>query len=465
VRGRRNLARAEAPDTSAWERVRAPAPLLRRRLPSRRGATEQPNAGGDGDAPLTPRFWAALIAAGVATGLLADALMWLLFTVQHAAFSYHAGELTAAVERASDQRRVVSLLVAGAIAGPGWYLVRRFTAGRSSDVDDEIWTGEAQVSFRRCLGSGVLSELVIGLGASIGREQAPRAMGAASGSTLARWFGLTAGQRRLLVACAAGAGLAGVYDVPLGGSIFTCEVVLGSLALPVVLPVTVCALTATATAWIYLPRHATYVDVPNYSLTWKVAVAALVIAPVAGLVSAAYIRVIGWVSHHRATGRTALVAPLLAFGALGVAGIRYPELFGNGKDMAHAAFVGGGTLTLLLALSALKPLFTALCLQSGAAGGLFTPVMSTGAVLGGAVGIAGSHLGLGVSVGAAALIGSSAMIGAAMQAPLAGIALVLELTHEGFGLAVPMLAATAVATLIARIIDGYSIYTARLPSR
>jgi hypothetical protein len=56
------------------------------------------------------------------------------------------------------------------------------------------------------------------------------------------------------------------------------------------------------------------------------------------------------------------------------------------------------------------------------------------------------------------------MIGASMQAPLSGLALVLELTHSGFGLMVPMMAATGIATLVAFHVDGYSIYSARLPA-
>jgi hypothetical protein len=63
------------------------------------------------------------------------------------------------------------------------------------------------------------------------------------------------------------------------------------------------------------------------------------------------------------------------------------------------------------------------------------------------------------------MIGAAAMIGAAMQAPITALALVLELTHSGFGLMVPMLAATVTATAVAFYVDGYSIYSARLPSR
>ena len=89
---------------------------------------------------------------------------------------------------------------------------------------------------------------------------------------------------------------------------------------------------------------------------------------------------------------------MLAFGLLGAAAIGFPQLLGNGQDMAHDAFAGSAGLGLLLALFALKPLVTALCLGSGASGGLFTPTLSTGAVLGGAAGVAWSLAGPGGAV-------------------------------------------------------------------
>ncbi len=446
------------------ERVRQPAPLLKRRLPSGRGATEQPNVTGDLDAPLTLRFWLALVLTSIATGLFGDLLMVVLFNVQHLAFGYHTGSLEAAVERSSDLRRVVSLMVAGAIGGPAWYLLRRYTRGEKSEVDDAIWKGDSKLSFRRCLGSGLISELVIGMGASIGRENAPKVMGGASGSLMSDWFGLTPGQRRIIVACGAGAGLAAVYNVPLGGAVFTLEVTLGTMALPVVLPALACSAIATATAWIYLPIRATYLNLPPYHFSPTIMVWALIAGPLIGLFASGYIRLIGWVSHHRAHGRFAIFAPFLAFTAVGIVGVAYPQLFGNGKDMAHGAFLGNGTILLFLALFALKPLATAVSLQSGASGGLFTPTMSTGAMIGGFLGVVWMHVWGGGSIGAYALVGAAAMIGSAMQAPLSGLALMLELTHQGFSIMVPMIAATVLATLVARIVDGYSIYSARLPA-
>jgi len=444
-------------------RVRVPRPLIPHRLPSGRGATEQPNAGDDeASAPLTLTFWLLVIATGVVTGLFGDLMMVVLHGTAHLVFGYSHGSFQAAAERATPARRVAGLAGGGLVTGVAWYLIRRFTPGEPSDLDESLWQGTGWLSFRRSFASSVVSEVAVGSGASLGREAAPKLMGAVAGSVLARWRRLTPGQRRLLVACGGGAGMAAVYNVPLGGTLIAAELLYGSLSLPVILPALACSWIATATAWIYLPVQATYTDVPAYHLHVSQIIFAVVVGPLIGLISVGYIRLIGWVSHHSISGWRVVVAPLGAFTVLGLVGLRYPQLFGNGKDMAHQVFLGGGTLALLFALFALKPLVTALCLGSGATGGLFTPTMSTGAMLGGFLGLAWSLAWPGAAVGSYAIIGATAMIGASMQAPLAALALMLELTRTTDRIIVPMIAATVLATMVARYLDGYSIYSARL---
>lgn len=448
------------------DRQRVPAPLIKKRLPSGVAAMLQPNVTSDGDARLSPRFWIAVVVTGTAAGVLGVALMIVLYSVQHLAFGTPLdGEGTlASIEAASGWHRVLPLLIGGVIAGPSWLLLRKLTQGKKSEVDDILWTGEGRLSVRRSAGTSVLSEVVIGLGASLGREAAPKLMGAVAGSVVSGWSELSVGQRRLLIACGGGAGFAAVYNVPLGGALFTAEVLIGSVNLPVVLPALVCSSIATMVSWLYLPQHATYADIPAYHLHPGAVVWSLGMGPIAGVAATGYVRLIGVISHHRVRGRLAIAAPLVAFGILAALALKYPQLYGNGKGMAHQAFLGVGTLGLFAALCVLKPFVTALCLGSGASGGMFTPVMSTGAVLGGALGLAWNNLWPGTPTGAYALIGAAAMIGAATQAPLAAVALVLELTHSGFSLMAPILLATALATATARWIDGYSIYSARLSS-
>ena len=449
---------------AASERLRVPPPLIKRRIASGRGAMEQPNVTHDGEARLTPQFWVAVVLTGVATGLFGDLLMWVLAQAERLAFHYRSGSYQYAVASVSPGRRIASLLIASVIGAVGWYLIRRYLKREKSDIDDALWNGDGELSVRRSFLASLVSEVVIGLGASIGREAAPKLMGGASGSAVARWLNLSSAQKRLLVACGGGAGLACVYNVPLGGAIFTAEVLYGSFTLPVVMPALVTSSLATVVAWLYLPNGATYADIPAYGFSASLMVWSLIAGVIIGLLAVLYVRLIGWASHIRAKGAHIFWAMPAAFLALGVAGIWYPQLFGNGKDMAHQAFLGIGSIGLLLALFALKPLVTAMMLGSGASGGVFTPFLATGGLLGAFLGAVWIEMWPGTPIGAYALVGAAAMIGASMQAPLAGLVLVLEFTHSGFSLVIPMMAATVIATFLVRQIDGYSIYSARLPN-
>lgn len=462
VSGERSMGRKQDGES---ERQRVPQPVIKKRIASGRGAMEQPNSTHDGDAALTPIFWVAVVITGIMTGLFGAFLMWVLQIAETAAFNYHSGSYQNAVAATSGLHRVTMLMVSAVIGAVGWYLIRRYLKNENSEIDDALWNGDGELSMRRSLLTSIVSEIVIGLGASIGREAAPKLMGGASGSVFAHRFHLSSAQKRLLVACGGGAGLAAVYNVPLGGAIFTAEVLLGSFALPNVLPALACSLIATVTGWIYLPRGATYADIPLYRFSASLMVWSLFAGLVIGLLAVFYIRLIGWASHFRAKGTTIFWAMPLTFLIVGVSGIWYPQLFGNGKDMAHEAFLGVGGIWLLFALFALKPLVTALTISGGASGGVFTPFLSTGAVLGGFLGAAWLHLWPGAPIGAFAMVGAAAMIGSSMQAPLTGMVLVAELTHSGFNIIIPMMAATLIATFLVRHIDGYSIYSARLPGQ
>jgi CIC family chloride channel protein len=157
------LSRAAADRFRAWRqqhertppglRERVPAPLIKRRLPSNAPAMMQPNVTGDGDTPLTTRFWAMVVLTGIATGLLGDLMMVILFSVAHLAFgsSLDGQGFTAGVTRAGAWQRAVPLLIAGVVGGPAWYLLRRFTPGQKSEIDEVIWdeNGEGRQAARR----------------------------------------------------------------------------------------------------------------------------------------------------------------------------------------------------------------------------------------------------------------------------------------------------------------------------
>jgi H+/Cl- antiporter ClcA len=117
---------------------------------------------------------------------------------------------------------------------------------------------------------------------------------------------------------------------------------------------------------------------------------------------------------------------------------------------------------MLAVLFLLRPLATILCLGSGAPGGLFTPSLTFGAMLGGLLGVAWSWLWPGVPPGLFALLGAGAMLAATTQGPISTVVLMMEMTGYARSAIVPMLLIVATATLIARTIEPRSIYDARL---
>jgi len=428
-------------------------------------ASAQPNVPGRGIvASYGPRFWALVVLIGLGAGLGGALLMELLRWVQHLAWQYNGGTLEAqsfleAVERTSAARRVAVLALGGVVAGVGAVLIARWARG--SDVSEAIWLRGARLPLAGSLARAVHSIVIVGLGASLGREAAPQQAGAAVASTLSEWARLPDWQRRLLVACGAGAGMAAVYNVPLGGALFALEVLLGTLTLPLVLPALATTLIATAIAWIALPNRATYL-IPSYSASATQIAWAAVIGPIAGLAAILYIRLIAFAQAVRPSGRLRVVAPVVVFTALGFVAIAYPQVLGNGKNVVQLAFVAQLGVVLLAVLLVLKPLATAACLGSGATGGLFTPTLAYGALLGGLLGRGWAEIWPGAPLGSYAIIGGAAVLAAAMQGPLAAVVLLLELTHRADGLMVPVLLAVVEATVIARIARAPSIYSARL---
>lgn len=425
-------------------------------------ATEQPNVP-PRLADFPPHFWALVVLTGAAAGVGAITFMALLHAVQHAAFGYHAGEYSVAAGRRSDLRRVVVLAVGGLVTGVALYGLRRVAGGTGGEPTRAVWTGSGDVKPLPTFASGAISEVSVGMGASIGREAAPQHAGAAVGAWLARRAALGAEQKRVLIACGAGAGVGAVYNVPFAGGLFAAEVYLGTLCLSTIVPALVTSLVATAVSWLTLPAQPLYRIPVLGSPTPSLLLWALLAGPALGLAAGWYIRAIGYASDHRPTGRLLLVLPMLGTATVGVIAIGYPYVLGNGRDLAQLAMTGSTGLLGLAALSLLKPVSTTLTLGSGVSGGLFTPTFSFGAVLGAFLGHAWGHLWPGGDPAGYAVVGAAAMLAAGMQAPVAAIAFAIELTGTSDKVMVAMLVAAAGAILTCRRFEQRSVYSARLP--
>ena len=355
--------------------------------------SHQPNVPGRGIvAGYSARFWALVVLLGVTTGIAASILYALLRLTEHLAYGYAAGPFLDGVTAASGARRVIVLLLAAGVVALGVAVLHRLPSSGGTEVAESLWLRGSRLALVPSLARAVLSIVTVGMGVSLGREAAPQLAGGAFASRISDWAQLPIWQRRLLVASGAGAGLAAVYNVPLGGALFALEVLLGTLALSLVLPALAVSVIATAIAWVTLGTARTY-HMPVYNLHPAQMVWALVAGPVIGVAAVGWVRLIQRANALRPRHRGRYIAPVFVFGLLGVVSIRYPQLLGNGKGIVQVAILGGLSLGLSAVLLVLKPLATAACLGAGSPGGLFTPTLTIGVLLGiGPVGDLVSHL-------------------------------------------------------------------------
>jgi chloride channel protein, CIC family len=408
-------------------------------------------------------FWMAVLLTGVGAGIAAAILTKLLFTVQHACWP--GPHLLDAAQQKSAWYHIIILLAAGAVTGAGQVLVRRLGAGNSIDITEAITRFAGRLPALRTLATATLSVVVVGMGATLGREGAPKQAGAVIANALADRTALTDEQRRLLVACGAGAGMAAAYGVPLGGALFAVEVLRGVLALRLILPALLVSACAAGVAWLLaMPNEPTYL-IPSYSLSASVICWSAVAGPIIGVFSVGFVRAIAWADRNKPTGVGRLLAPLGALGVVGALSIPFPQVLGNGKDIAALAFTGQVAVPLLIVLLVVRPFSTVLCLGSGVPGGLFTPSLATGALLGGVLGSAWSLIWPGVPPGLYAIIGAAAVLAATTHGPVSSIVLVMELTGRDRSFILPMLIAVVTATVVARTLDERSIYDARFTDR
>ena len=409
------------------------------------------------------QFWLAVLVTGIAAGLGAGLLMLLLNAVQSIAWGKGTGDFLDAIQRDGPIRRVGILVLAGAIVAASRSLLRLGKSGHSGDLTAAIWFADGRMPILRTVTTAITSIIVVGLGASLGREAAPKQLGAVLAGIFGGWAKLPPTQLRLLVACGAGGGMAAVYNVPFGGALFALEVLLGTVSLALVPPALLATATATATAWLILPNRATY-QIPFYNASPTLIAWSLVAGPLIGLAAVAYVRLICWADDKKPKASAAILAPLIVFALLGAVAMPLPQLLGNGKDIVQAAFADNGLpIGLLLALAIAKPVATAACLGAGAPGGLFTPSLAVGAV----IGLLGGKLtellvpGL-LPLGPTAIVAAAAFLAATTQGPLSAIILVAELTRRLDGLLVAVLFAVCGAVLVARSLDRRSIYSGRI---
>ena len=445
---------------------------------------------------------ATTIILGVIIGAGAGLLTLLLYGVEHVMLGYVEGSELPGPFGVPAVRRAISVTIGLTLAGIIWYFLRNKTT-KVPSVKKAV-AGE-RMPVWQTLVHVVLQIGIVGSGASIGREVAPRELGAMLAQRFCDLFhieGADGIDRRMVVAVAAGAGLGGVYNAPLAGMFFAVEILLVDVTLEkVAFGLGVSAIAAFVAASI--KGHHTFYDITAMlpQSTPTLMLFAVLCGAACGVAGAWFRKGSQWAESHQSHDKHILWQIPLAGLVTGLAAIVVPQVMGNGRAAAQLGFstfvpegsaaagasqsassaaaspwnllAGGGNVSgsastavnagfqlsqsniaMLLGVLALtfvaKALVTLMTIRSGASGGVLQPGIALGSTLGAMLGLIWILLFPADSVTACALIGAAALLSASQQAPLMAMCLVMELTEAPSAFFVPVGLAVAASSLVSK---------------
>lgn len=298
----------------------------------------------------------------------------------------------------------------------------------------------------------------VGTGGSVGRELAPREAGAMIAQ---KWNDLllkyhlavlSKDDVKLLMAAAAGAGFAGVYNAPITGMFFCIKILLKKISFRTVgvsLSMSIIAMLVSSsvrgTEPYYLVGHT------SFDTTFLPFV--IVIAALCGIAGGLFRKSFTWAEKHQTKSNHILwQLPLMAL-VTGMTLTQLPQIMGNGRPLAQMAIsTTSNHFILLLLLSGLiKGLVTVLTIRSGAAGGTLTPSIAIGAVIGTIAGMIVAPITT-IPVWQFSVLGGCSLLAASQQAPLMALFMIIEVSHLNYSALIPLGLGVIISTGVAKIV-------------
>ncbi|HSU83626.1 MAG TPA: chloride channel protein, partial [Thermoanaerobaculia bacterium] len=426
-------------------------------------------------------FFLLIAAVGVVSGLLGAATEILIAAVQVLLWGSH-GELLTIIPKVHRWVIVTAPALGGVLVGIiYWRTHRRAHAEGSGEgmamLIEAVALSGGRIAPRPVLINALSSIITVGAGGSLGREGPMIRLGAMISSWMGQRLEMPAHRIKILVGCGAAAGLAATYNIPIGGTLFAMEVILGNFALEIFGPIVASSVIATLIARAITGNQPLYAA-PAYALKtyWEM-------LPYAGLgIAGAFASVLFMIGVNLGGKTFAKLRflprpfhPVVGMALLGVIGLYVPHALGRGYGTINLALAGTLKLPphiavsqeltglLLLGIAAVKLIATALTRGSGGAGGMFTPSIAYGALVGGAYGSFMHALWPRVAspYGAYAAVGMAAVMAGTSYAPISAILILFEFTGN-YDLILPVMLAAILSSLLARALHPYSIYTESL---
>lgn len=397
--------------------------------------------------PKSLRLGLAVFATGIASGLVGIFCHYLLEFIQVLAFSKDKGDLLLLFQSVSAFRRFLVLLVVGVLASLFWYFLQRRVTLLSISKAKKL-VGKRSPNFLGQSLHALVQVAIVAAGASIGKEGAPRELGALFGGSFSKGLRLDISDRQLLMACGAGAGLASVYQVPFASALFVIETLGVGWKLKNVVIILITTYVSAYCARPIVGGQAIYLvdKVPLHSSGFMLAIIlAVFVTPLAMV----FAYVTKKASSSRITDKAILWTLSLAFLILGGLSAYFPIFMGNGQVLAQWLFAGNSSAYLPVILI-IKALLVCLLLRSGAYGGTLTPSFALGVGAGYLITVLLGIFDFSLSPDLGMLLGATIFLGTTLDAPLTGIALVVGFTGTGGVIILPLV----LASFLSRIINN-----------
>ena len=377
-----------------------------------------------------------------------------------------------------------------------------------ADVMESVIRSKGFVSPTVAVEKILTSGITIGTGGSVGAEAPIVQIGAAIASAFGRLLGLSRQYMPLVIGCGSAAGISSIFNSPIGGVLFTLEVILQDFSLRTFAPVVVASVIANVTTkailhnLLHLPYEAIFalddaIIKQQMEAGWGQLGNFLILGVACGVIGALFTRMMLRMEHAFAKLKMPpFLRPSLGGLLVGTMGVLYvlffgrfllgqskpipfeqypmPAFFSDGygamQPMLSAGFYThwhlGYLVSFMTALLLIKMVAACVTVSSGGGGGVIGPALFLGAVMGGLFGLAFQHLGGGSAVQPElyALVGMGAVLAAVIHAPMASLLILLELTHD-YKLTLPAMIATVASVGFARLVYRDSLYSTVLRER
>ena len=405
------------------------------------------------------------VACGALGGLSAIAFRELIDLLQYVFLGF-GGEFVASEAAHQPWWRIMLAPVAGGLCVGA--MIHFLNGGKRAKGVPQVIEANAlrggYLGWKDGVNAALISATSIASGASVGREGPAVHLGATAASLLSRSLGLNRSHVRTVLGCGVASAVAASFNAPIAGVFFALEVVIGHYALNAFAPIVLSSVVGTIVSRLYYGDYPAFI-IPEYQLVSFLEFPAFLML---GLVCAgvAILLLRSWklaMDFFEESKLPLWLTPALAGVVMGGVGLFFPEVLGVGYEATDQALRGQIGLELLLMLVFVKIGVTVMCMAAGFGGGIFSPALFIGAMVGGAFGLVAQvpFPGLASDQGAYTLVGMGAVAGAVLGAPISTVLMVFELTGD-YALTIVLMAATAVATITSQAVVGKSFFLAQL---